>query len=167
MIKLSNNSWKYRIPSTIAWFFPVLIVLLPLMRSLDDPRVVLISLAVIFILVSLNVYINFCDYNVFYDANTDELIVKRFKMEERFANYKDMKIAYWGALLPVGSRRVFYLLEISNMRFRFRYPYLSKEFLNFKNFDLDGYSKEVREDIINKIAAANENQTGIDNVEQI
>ena len=149
MIKVSKNDPWTRAGFTFMWTFPALIILLVGISRSDHILDVFICVLLIIALTTLNIYINYFDYEIFFDETSNDWIVKRYKIEYRFSIKESIKIRpYYNLLIAKGFQN--YRFEVSGKKFRFKYTYIEKGFQPFKS--LDTIAQEIQNEMLQTVS---------------
>jgi len=132
--------------SSIPIFMMVFLTIFKDEQTLDR----LVAFIVLICLIAINVNINYFDYEISFDTDKQEWVIKRFNKEDRFSILYDFKILPCIQLISMGLG--YYSFRILNRKFRFRYPYKSPGFSPFKT--TDDYAKGIQNEIIQKITSS-------------
>jgi|GEM_PF-5891564 len=147
MIKISKKNRTNRVLGFIMASFPMDIVILVGWSGRDNLLQVIICALISCFLLALNIYLNFFDYEIFFDTQKDAIIIKRYSKEYTFTNYSDFKIASYPFQLSTGLQ--FYRFDIADKKYRFKYLYVHTKYV----LDMSTINKPIHDEIVQKIEA--------------
>ncbi|MDR3681337.1 MAG: hypothetical protein P4L41_15330 [Flavipsychrobacter sp.] len=148
MIKISKNNLTNRIAGFVITSFPMDIVLLVGWSGKENLLQLVICALISCFLLALNIYLNFFDHEIFFDEEKDAIIIKRYKKEYPFSNYRDFNIDCYLFQLSTGLQ--FYRFEIANKKYRFKYLYSHTKYV----LDMSSISKGIHDEIVQKIESS-------------
>lgn len=151
MIKLSKNDPWTRTGYAFLWSFLPLITLSIAISKPGYPVDVIICLLLTVGLTALNIYINYFDYNIFFDVKNYEWVVKRYSKEYRFKGDAGFKVTAYSNFPQVKSSG-FYRFTVNERKFRFMYKPPMKMSQFFK--EADTLAKNIQTQIFNTVQAA-------------
>ena len=148
MIKISKNNIGNRIFGALIQSVPIFVLLYFAMPGREYVVQVIIFVCIMTLLLIGDIYINFFDYTIWFDANNKEWVVKRFKKELRFKNVKEFTIRPYF----LSKTLFFYSIELCSAKFWFRYPYLNATLK--QSYFQEDFANEVHDEMLQTVQNA-------------